>query len=70
MFCVAFQSHQHVGYSAQFDTLHDYLTCRETLWMYAYIRGITSEYIPDEVDRLLQTMLLEPFADKRAGTLR
>ncbi|KAK2172716.1 hypothetical protein NP493_937g00047 [Ridgeia piscesae] len=54
---------------AQFDTLHTYLTCRETLWMYAYIRGIPTEYIPDEVDRLLQTMLLEPFADKRSGTL-
>ena len=35
-----------------------------------FIAGIPSEDIPDEVDRLLQTMLLEPFADIRAGTLR
>ena len=64
------QIYKHVGYCAQFDTLHGFLTCRETLWMYARIRGIPTVQIPEEVDRLMNIMLLQNFADKQAGILR
>jgi len=59
---------QFVGYCPQFDALIDQMTGRETLFMFARLRGILD--IPAMVDELLQALLLEEYADKLVQTYR
>uniref|UniRef100_A0A673N9R6 ATP-binding cassette sub-family A member 3-like n=1 Tax=Sinocyclocheilus rhinocerous TaxID=307959 RepID=A0A673N9R6_9TELE len=55
---------QRIGYCPQFDALLDHMTGRETLSMYARLRGIPEKYVTACVENVLRSLLLEPHADK------
>ncbi|XP_036408284.1 ATP-binding cassette sub-family A member 3 [Megalops cyprinoides] len=55
---------QRIGYCPQFDALLDHMTGRETLSMYARLRGIPEKYVAGCVENVLRSLLLEPHADK------
>ncbi|MGH0173668.1 UNVERIFIED_CONTAM: hypothetical protein FKN15_075354 [Acipenser sinensis] len=55
---------QRIGYCPQFDALLDHMTGRETLRMYARLRGIPEKYVVGCVENVLRALLLEPHADK------
>ncbi|XP_064415233.1 phospholipid-transporting ATPase ABCA3 isoform X1 [Latimeria chalumnae] len=55
---------QRIGYCPQFDALLDHMTGRETLNMYARLRGIPERYVSGCVRSVLRGLLLEPHADK------
>uniref|UniRef100_A0A8D0GV65 ABC transporter domain-containing protein n=1 Tax=Sphenodon punctatus TaxID=8508 RepID=A0A8D0GV65_SPHPU len=59
---------QRIGYCPQFDALLDHMTGRETLSMYARLRGIPERYIGSCVENMLRGLLLEPYADKLVRT--
>ena len=59
-----------VGYCPQFDALIDQMTVRETLWMYARLRGIHAADIGRVVDKLVDQLTLKKYADRQAGKLR
>ena len=58
-----------VGFCPQHDALEALLTPRETLRLYAHIKGVPAKHIPAEVDGLLHDLDLAMFASKQAGTL-
>ena len=64
------QVQQQLGYCPQFDALIEQMTVRETLRMYARLRGVKEEDIFPLVDALIQNLFLEQYKDKQAGTLR
>ena len=66
----SFQVQQQLGYCPQFDALIEQMTVRETLRMYARLRGVKEEDIFPLVDALIQNLFLEQYKDKQAGTLR
>uniref|UniRef100_A0A674P4M5 ATP binding cassette subfamily A member 3 n=1 Tax=Takifugu rubripes TaxID=31033 RepID=A0A674P4M5_TAKRU len=55
---------QRIGYCPQFDAVLDHMTGRETLSMYARLRGIPEKYVSSCVENVLRSLLLEPHADK------
>ncbi|XP_013411172.1 ATP-binding cassette sub-family A member 3 isoform X2 [Lingula anatina] len=55
---------QRLGYCPQFDALLDQMTGRETLFMFARLRGVVEAQIPSVVQNLMSTLLLEEHADK------
>ncbi|XP_069124776.1 phospholipid-transporting ATPase ABCA3-like [Argopecten irradians] len=55
---------QNLGYCPQYDALIDQLTGRETLYMFARLRGVQESQISDIVNSLLEMLLLTPHADK------
>ncbi|XP_051987338.1 phospholipid-transporting ATPase ABCA3 [Xyrauchen texanus] len=55
---------QRIGYCPQFDAVLDHMTGRETLSMYARLRGIPEKYVSACVENILRSLLLEPYADK------
>ncbi|XP_072225725.1 phospholipid-transporting ATPase ABCA3 [Leuresthes tenuis] len=55
---------QRIGYCPQFDAVLDHMTGRETLCMYARLRGIPEKYVSACVENVLRSLLLEPHADK------
>jgi ABC-type multidrug transport system ATPase subunit len=57
-----------IGYCPQFDALYPRMSAREHLHMYARIKGIEEHLVPIVTEQLLQTVTLEKFADKPAGT--
>lgn len=59
-----------MGYCPQFDALIDQMTGRETLFMYARLRGVPEKYIPTVVNTLIDILMLRPHADKLAGLYR
>ncbi|XP_067859732.1 phospholipid-transporting ATPase ABCA3 [Heptranchias perlo] len=59
---------QRIGYCPQFDALLDHMTGRETLFMFARLRGIPEHYITRCVDDVLQSLILEPHARKLVRT--
>ncbi|KAI1233942.1 hypothetical protein IHE44_0004397 [Lamprotornis superbus] len=59
---------QRIGYCPQFDALLEHMTGRETLSMYARLRGIPERYIGSCVENMLRGLLLEPHADKLPST--
>ena len=59
-----------VGYCPQFDALIGQMTVRETLWMYARLRGILAADIGRVVDKLIDQLTLDKYADREAGKLR
>lgn len=61
---------QRIGYCPQFDALLEHMTGRETLSMYARLRGIPERYIGSCVENMLRGLLLEPHADKLVRTYR
>nr|XP_031542926.1 ATP-binding cassette sub-family A member 3 isoform X3 [Vicugna pacos] len=59
---------QQIGYCPQFDALLDHMTGRETLVMYARLRGIPERHIGACVENTLRGLLLEPHANKLVRT--
>ena len=59
-----------VGFCPQFDALIDQMTVRETLWMYARLRGIYAADIDSVVEKLIDQLTLQKYADREAGKLR
>ena len=59
-----------VGFCPQFDALIDQMTVRETLWMYARLRGIKSAHIGAVVKKLINQLTLQKYAKRQAGKLR
>ncbi|NXR15534.1 ABCA3 protein, partial [Semnornis frantzii] len=59
---------QRIGYCPQFDALLEHMTGRETLSMYARLRGIPERYSGSCVENMLRGLLLEPHADKLVRT--
>ena len=59
-----------IGYCPQFDALIDQMTVRETLWMYARLRGIHAADIRRVVDQLIHQLTLNKYANREAGKLR
>ncbi|XP_018647577.1 hypothetical protein Smp_056290 [Schistosoma mansoni] len=55
---------KNLGYCPQFDAVHDLLTGRETLSLYARLRGFPENEISKTVSELLQNMGLSPYADR------
>ncbi|KAJ8302251.1 hypothetical protein KUTeg_021238 [Tegillarca granosa] len=64
------QVQQNMGYCPQFDALIDQMTGRETLTMYARLRGVTEHQIKHVVNELLDVMTLRKYADKQCGQYR
>ncbi|GFS09294.1 ATP-binding cassette transporter sub-family A [Elysia marginata] len=61
------QVQANMGYCPQFDALIDQMTGRETLTMYARLRGVPEISIKTVVNSLMDILLLTPHADKLAG---
>ena len=59
-----------MGYCPQFDALIDQMTGRETLTMYARLRGVPENEIRIVVNHLLDILMLKPHADKMAKDYR
>ncbi|XP_063286648.1 phospholipid-transporting ATPase ABCA3 [Pelobates fuscus] len=59
---------QRIGYCPQFDPLLDHMTGRETLCLYARLRGVPEGYIASCVDNMLRGLLLEAHANKLVRT--
>uniref|UniRef100_UPI00398EE067 phospholipid-transporting ATPase ABCA3 isoform X2 n=1 Tax=Pristiophorus japonicus TaxID=55135 RepID=UPI00398EE067 len=59
---------QKIGYCPQFDALLDHMTGRETLFMYARLRGIPEGRINQCVQDVMRSLLLEPYAQKVVRT--
>ncbi|PIK50489.1 ATP-binding cassette transporter subfamily A [Apostichopus japonicus] len=56
-----------MGYCPQFDALVEKLTGRETLTMFARLRGIPAKSIPSVVDSTIEHLDLVKYADKLCG---
>ncbi|KAM4813631.1 LOW QUALITY PROTEIN: ATP-binding cassette sub-family A member 17-like [Urocitellus parryii] len=59
---------QWIGYCPQFDALLSFMTGRETLVMYARIRGIPERHISSCVDQILEDLVMFVYADKLVKT--
>ncbi|XP_072607402.1 ATP-binding cassette sub-family A member 17-like [Vulpes vulpes] len=59
---------QSVGYCPQLDTLLNYMTGRETLVMFARIRGIPEHHISACVEQVLDDLLMYTFANTLVRT--
>lgn len=69
-FILGLQVQQRIGYCPQFDAVLDHMTGRETLSMYARLRGIPEKYVSSCVENVLRSLLLEPHADKLVRSFR
>ncbi|KAL4144394.1 hypothetical protein PRNP1_013527 [Phytophthora ramorum] len=64
------QARDSIGYCPQFDALIDLLTVREHLELFGRIKGFdTPGSLKKEVDRLLEKLQIQSFANKLAGSL-
>ena len=54
-----------MGYCPQFDALIDQMTGRETLRMFARLRGLRKNTIEDCIEELLQLLDISKHADKQ-----
>lgn len=59
-----------MGYCPQFDALIDQMSVKETLTMYARIRGVTEDDIVKVVDLHIKKLVLEEHVDKLTAKLR
>eukprot|EP00045_Choanoeca_perplexa_P016896 m.234753 g.234753 ORF g.234753 m.234753 type:complete len:1739 (-) comp17391_c0_seq2:66-5282(-) len=57
-----------MGYTPQFDGLIELMTGRELLTMYARLRGVQERRIARVVQDLIESLMLEKYADKQCGT--
>eukprot|EP00520_Triparma_pacifica_P008709 CAMPEP_0118657482 /NCGR_PEP_ID=MMETSP0785-20121206/14045_1 /TAXON_ID=91992 /ORGANISM="Bolidomonas pacifica, Strain CCMP 1866" /LENGTH=2195 /DNA_ID=CAMNT_0006550409 /DNA_START=65 /DNA_END=6648 /DNA_ORIENTATION=+ len=60
---------QRIGFCPQEDPLLELMTCRETLRMFARLRGIEESQIEDMIDKLMMALGLGLHKDKVAGAL-
>lgn len=56
------------GLCSQSNTLFDSLTGRETLELYALIKGIDSKSVPTLVEKMLEVLQLKKFTDQKVET--
>ena len=61
------KTRQLIGYCPQFDAISSLLTGKEHLELYARIKGVPAEKIPDFVDQKLKEMDLDQYRDVQAG---
>ncbi|KAK7485122.1 hypothetical protein BaRGS_00023662, partial [Batillaria attramentaria] len=61
------QVQANMGYCPQFDALIEQMTGRETLTMYARLRGVPEASIKGVVNSLIDILFLRPHADKLTG---
>ena len=61
------QMQQRMGYCPQSDALIDQMTGRETLRMYARLRGIPEKRIDSMIDEVAKDLLLEDHVDRLVG---
>ncbi|KAJ8311158.1 hypothetical protein KUTeg_011297 [Tegillarca granosa] len=61
------QVQENLGYCPQFDALIDQMTGRETLTMYARLRGVNEYQIKHIVDNLIDVLMLKKYADRQCG---
>ena len=59
-----------MGYCPQFDALMDQLTVRETLLMYARLRGVKEHNLHRVVEQHIKKLVLEEHVNKLAANLR
>lgn len=59
---------QNLGYCPQYDALIEVMTGREILTMFAELRGLLPQHIPQEVNKLIQFLMLDKHADKQSRT--
>jgi ATP-binding cassette subfamily A (ABC1) protein 3 len=59
---------KNIGFCPQVDPLLDLMTGRETLTMFARLRGIPGDTVAKDVKEFLDRLTLTPHADKPAGT--
>ncbi|XP_072125690.1 phospholipid-transporting ATPase ABCA3 [Mobula birostris] len=59
---------QKIGYCPQFDGLLEHMTGRETLSLYARLRGVPEPLLKQCVDDVLRSLLLEPYARRQVRT--
>jgi len=64
------QVQSELGYCPQFDALIDVMTGRETLYMFARLRGIPESCISPTVEKLFKDLLLLPYADRLIASYR
>ena len=64
------EAQRQFGYCPQFDALIDQLTVRESMFMYARLRGIAESSIAACVDNLIGMSMLHKHRSKQAGDLR
>ena len=58
---------QNIGYCPQFDALLDQLTGRETLRMFARLRGVPENKINECIESIAQQLLVTQHLDKQVG---
>lgn len=63
------EARQNIGFCPQIDPLLGLMTGRETLRMFARLRGISADKIEEVVTALLDKLTLTPHADKTADSL-
>ncbi|XP_055882496.1 phospholipid-transporting ATPase ABCA3-like isoform X1 [Biomphalaria glabrata] len=56
-----------MGYCPQFDALIDQMTGRETLYMYARLRGVPEKHISNVVNNLIDLLMFWPHENKLVG---
>lgn len=61
----AHRAHQHIGYCPQFEALVDELTCRQTLELFARLRGIPAERIAGLTQRLASELHFSRHLEKQ-----
>ena len=64
------QVQERLGYCPQFDALIEQMTVRETLTLFARLRGVDEMQIPGVVVMLVTRLLLQDHIDKQCGDLR
>ena len=62
------KAHAQIGYCPQFDACLHELTGRETLTMFAKIKGIPDARISELITSIADNLLFTPFLDKRFGS--
>lgn len=62
--------HRCLGYCPQFDALVENMTGRETLTLYARLRGVKEKEIRRVVNDLLDAVTLKEYANKLCRTYR
>jgi ATP-binding cassette, subfamily A (ABC1), member 3 len=62
--------HRQLGYCPQFDALIDLMTGRETLYMFALLRGVKDHLIADTIRQLTDDLLLKPHVDQLVKSYR
>lgn len=62
--------YQIIGYCPQFDALLDELTCRETLEIFARLRGIPSQDVKQYIENCARSLDFIQHIDKKVRQLR